>query len=199
MNQTPTKGKRNLRFIIAVIVLIPILVIAWWLASPLWISRTVDESFPLSTGAVLPTGITQSEAEQVMMTMSKLGQDMSEPMPSSASPQALLSGSFRDGDSFHMGSGQAIIYRLEDGSQVLRFEDINITNGPDLRVLFVNHADPQTRADVHDSGFVELGKLKGNMGSQNYEIPADLDLSTVQSIVIYCKPFQVVFSVAALS
>jgi hypothetical protein len=199
MNQTQAKGNRNLRLIIAVIVLIPILIIAWWLASPLWISKTVDESFPLSASAVIPTGVTQSEAEQVMMIMNKLGQDMSEPMPSSASPEALLSGSFRDGDSFHKGSGQAIIYRLEDGSHVLRLEDINITNGPDLRVLLVNHADPQTRADVHDSGFVELGKLKGNMGSQNYEIPADVDLATVKSIVIYCKPFQVVFSVAALS
>jgi hypothetical protein len=135
-----------------------------------------------------------------MATMSKLNQEMSEPMlEMAAEPIAIASGSFRDGDAFHKGSGEAIIYQLEDGSHLLRLENLNVTNGPDLHVLLVNHSDPQTRADVHDSGYSELGKLKGNMGSQNYEIPADLDLDSVSSIVIYCKPFQVVFSVAALT
>jgi hypothetical protein len=45
---------------------------------------------------------------------------------------------------------------------------------------------------------VELGQLKGNVGNQNYEIPAEIDLSLYQSVVIYCLPFQVVFSTATL-
>jgi hypothetical protein len=40
--------------------------------------------------------------------------------------------------------------------------------------------------------------LKGNIGSQNYEIPADVDVSQYQSVVIYCMPFHVVFSTATL-
>ena len=47
-------------------------------------------------------------------------------------------------------------------------------------------------------GYLDLGKLKGNRGNQNYPIPADVDISIFNSVVIYCKPFAVVFSVATL-
>jgi hypothetical protein len=43
-----------------------------------------------------------------------------------------------------------------------------------------------------------LGPLKGNIGNQNYAIPEDVDLSQFSSVVIYCKPFHVVFSYATL-
>jgi hypothetical protein len=41
--------------------------------------------------------------------------------------------------------------------------------------------------------------LKGNVGNQNYDIPDEIDLDQFQSVVIYCVPFHVVFSSAALS
>lgn len=47
-------------------------------------------------------------------------------------------------------------------------------------------------------GYVDLGKLKGNKGNQNYTIPDDVDVAAQGSIVIYCKPFHVIFSVASL-
>ena len=47
-------------------------------------------------------------------------------------------------------------------------------------------------------GYVDLGKLKGNKGNQNYEIPDDVDIASMRSVTIYCKPFQVIFSVAPL-
>jgi hypothetical protein len=36
------------------------------------------------------------------------------------------------------------------------------------------------------------------LGNQNYDIPAGTDLSRYQSVVIYCKPFHVVFATATL-
>lgn len=113
-------------------------------------------------------------------------------------PVELYSGMFRDADSFHKGSGDATIYRLEDGSRVLRFEDFSVTNGPDLHVLLVKNSNPENRGDVQE-GYIDLGKLKGNKGNQNYEIPGDIDVDEYGSIVIYCEPFHVVFSVASLS
>ncbi len=107
-------------------------------------------------------------------------------------------GSFRDADSFHKGSGQATIYRLADGEHVLRVEDLRVTNGPDLRVLLSGHSDPMSQGDFDSEEYVELDKLKGNMGNQNYPIP-EMDLSQYRSVVIYCKPFHVIFSVAPLS
>ena len=80
---------------------------------------------------------------------------------------------------------------------MLRLEDFRVTNGPDLHVLLVPNADPQGRDDVE--GYLGLGKLKGNMGNQNYFLPDGEDGSGYGSVVIYCRPFQVVFSVATLN
>jgi hypothetical protein len=52
---------------------------------------------------------------------------------------------------------------------------------------------------VHEGGAIEVARLKSNIGSQNYELPADGDISRVRSVVIYCKQFSVVFSSAELS
>jgi Electron transfer DM13 len=194
MNQTQHKGNRNLRLIIAAIILIPILAIAWWLGSPLFISKSVSEDFPVVTG-----GVTAAEIEQVMTIMAKTNEEMTEDIPvMSAEPTLLASGSLRDGESFHKGSGGVTIYQLEDNSYLLRLENLNVTNGPALHVYLSEHANPMNGNDVNTSGFVDLGDLKGNMGNQNYEIPAGTDLSEIKSVVIYCKTFSVVFSVASL-
>ena len=93
----------------------------------------------------------------------------------------------------------ATIYRAPDGSHVLRLEDFNVTNGPDLHVILTPHANPEGRADVSAPGYVDLGKIKGNAGNQNYEIPAGVDVASQMTVVIYCQPFHVVFSTASLS
>ena len=121
-----------------------------------------------------------------------------ETMPAGG-PVAIASGQFRDVDSFHRGQGTATIYRNADGSHLLRFEDFSVTNGPDLRVLLAAASDPQSRQELQDGGYVELAELKGNIGSQNYAIPATVDPAAQGgSVIIYCRPFQVIFSVAPL-
>ncbi len=110
----------------------------------------------------------------------------------------LKTGDFRDQDSFHKGSGEATIYRGPDGSLLLRLENLRVTNGPDLHVILTPHPDPDNQSDVKATGYVDLGKLKGNIGNQNYPIPGSVDVSAQGSVVIYCKPFHVIFSVATL-
>ena len=198
------------RIIIAVIVIvgIPALALAWWLLSPLFISTTVDEEFPLASNAVIPADMTMAEAEEIMVEAASEFNNYDERVPTEmampddamkmdASVVKVRSGSFRDADSFHKGSGTATVYRGADGQNVLRLEDFRVTNGPDLRVLLVPNPDPQGRDDV--AGYIELGKLKGNMGNQNYFLPESEDGSGFGSVVIYCRPFHVVFSVATLN
>jgi len=50
-----------------------------------------------------------------------------------------------------------------------------------------------------DDAFVDLGGLKGNLGSSNYLIPAGTDLSGFRSAVIWCRRFSVGFGVAPLN
>ena len=110
--------------------------------------------------------------------------------------QAVAMGSFKDADAFHRGSGTATIYRTPDGSEVLRLENLDVTNGPALHVVLSTHPDPERSEQVKQEGYVDLGDLKGNRGNQNYPIPAGVDTSIHKSVVIYCYPFAVVFSVA---
>ena len=110
----------------------------------------------------------------------------------------LSSGIFHDQDAFHKGSGTAGIYRGPDGSLLLRLENLDVTNGPDLHVVLSSHPDPQRRDDLESAGYVDLGKLKGNRGNQNYHIPDDVEVGAQATVIIYCLPFHVIFSVASL-
>jgi len=107
-----------------------------------------------------------------------------------------LRGTFGGADDFHQGSGTAVIVRT-GAQRILRFEEFRVTNGPDLYVYLAEHAQPRSRQDVAQ-GYLSLGKLKGNVGAQNYEIPPETDLAKYRSVVIYCQPFHVVFATAAL-
>ncbi len=113
-------------------------------------------------------------------------------------PTVLVMGSFIDIDPIHGAEGSATIYELPDGDRVLRFEDFRSKNGPDLHVYLSTEAPTSTFAGL-GADEIHLGALKGNVGNQNYDIPADVDLSEYRSVVIYCVPFHVVFSTAAFA
>ena len=139
------------------------------------------------------------------MTMSVIAamddEPMSEAMPEmmmeeggSGEAVKLKEGDFRDQDSFHKGSGKATMYRAPDGTHLLRLEELKVTNGPRLHVLLAAHADPMTQNELKDGGYHDLGRLKGNVGNQNYPVPEGVDVAAQMSVVIYCKPFSVIFS-----
>ena len=190
---------RRIWIIVAAVILVPIAGVAWWLGSPLLFDDVVDEEFPMSSSATVPEDTTREEVEKVMEVIARVEDETDEPMPKDMEDTgALKTGSFRDADRFHKGEGQATIHVLQDGARVLRLADFRVTNGPSLRVILATTADPSSSAEVLQGAYVDLGTLKGNVGNQNYPIPDDADLAAINSIVIYCKPFKVVFSVATL-
>ena len=91
---------------------------------------------------------------------------------------SIKSGDVRDADRSHKGSGSVTIYDLSDGSTLLRLEDFQVTNGPDLRVILSPNANPESSSEVLEAGFIEMSKLKGNMGNQSYPLPAVNDMVT---------------------
>ena len=114
-------------------------------------------------------------------------------------PILLASGQFGAVDGLHKGQGSARLFRLSNGQRILRLEEFKVTNGPDLYVYLSGHAAPRNSGQLHEGGALEVGRLKGNIGNQNYALPADVDLSKFKSVVIYCKQFSVIFSTAELS
>lgn len=99
----------------------------------------------------------------------------------------------------HETKGDVSISKLADGRRVLRFENFETSNGPDLRVLLVAANDTSDSAAVKAAERLELASLKGNIGDQNYEIPADVDLGKYKSVTVWCNRFGVNFATAPLA
>ncbi len=100
--------------------------------------------------------------------------------------QILFQGNFEGFDEVHYGSGEALILDVQ-GERVLRFEDnFNVANGPDLFVGFGKDGEY-----IKDS---EISRLKGNIGSQNYVLSSDFDISKHNEVWIWCKAFSIPFA-----
>ncbi|WP_345591662.1 DM13 domain-containing protein [Streptomyces marokkonensis] len=148
---------------------------------------TVDEALP---------GVSAPAANGGPSTKDTARTSDAEPPVEDTRPKELSGGSFVSHD--HDTSGTARTLRLADGSQVLRFEDLSSSEGPDVRVYLSTRGPEAAEAGLGD-GAVALGKLKGNLGNQNYPVPAGTDLSRFRSAVIWCERFSVSFGAAGLA
>lgn len=182
------------------------LVLGWVVVGPLFVAQTVDDSFKITKedGSLnmtaimdLPQANRTLMRPRIMRAAAKIESPASEPMP--GNPTLVASGQFIDADARHKGSGDANIYRLSSGEHMLRLENFRTTNGPALVVYLSKHVSPMSAADVRESELLNLGKLKGNVGNQNYPIPMGTDIEQFRSVVIWCELFGVLFSPAVLS
>jgi hypothetical protein len=151
--------------------------VGWYLFRPelLFVHKRVNEALPTATPAAAETrAITRATV-----------------------PTALLSGRFHS--VAHETHGSATIHQLSDGRRVLRLTEFSTSNGPDVRVYVVAAPDAADDATVKKAGFVELGKLKGTEGDQNYDVPAGVDLSKYRAVTIWCRRFGVNFATAPLT
>jgi electron transfer DM13 len=110
--------------------------------------------------------------------------------------EAKVRGMFHSGA--HETKGTAAIYEITGGKRVLRLTGFATSNGPDVHVLLGKAADATDNDTVKTAGYVDLGSMKGNIGDQNYEIPADANLTDFGSVTIWCNRFNVNFGTAPL-
>jgi Trp operon repressor len=208
--------------IIGIIIAAIIIPIGVYTASPLFISTEVDE--PVPTSAVRSEAyqkfvsmneeekmqaakqMTSEERDQIMATSATVNNSINESMnqvqlqqqpdqnttTTTTAKNSLRSGSFVGvNDGIHNAEGIAKVIPLQQGSNILRLENFKATNGPDLYVYL--------GTDKSASDFVSLGRLKGNIGNQNYDIPGGTDLSKYNTVLIWCKAFSVLFGSAQLT
>lgn len=126
-----------------------------------------------------------------------INQTVNEQFPTaSAANDKLASGKFHSGA--HETKGTATVFQLADGKKTLRLTDFATSNGPDVHVYLVAADDAKDDDTVTKAGFIDVGSLKGNIGDQNYELPADTDLAKYRAVTIWCKRFSVNFGTAPL-
>jgi pentapeptide MXKDX repeat protein len=115
------------------------------------------------------------------------------------SAKPVLTGTFHG--KVHETSGRATIYQQADGKKILRLTNFKTSNGPDVHVILIAAKDAADNDNFSSSKIehIELGKLKGNEGDQNYELPANADLSKFQIVSIYCERFNANFGAASLT
>ena len=89
-----------------------------------------------------------------------------------------------------------LVYRQPAGSHVIRFEDLEVSNGPDLLVILSQAPLVNDRAAYSAAEYLSLGDLKGNKGNQNYEVPSDVNLGDYQTVAIWCRRFNYTFNAA---
>jgi hypothetical protein len=209
--------KNKTKIIISIIVAAIAIPIGIYTISPLFINTEINEPLPpLSSESALvfekfmtmtedekinaAKNMTVEEKNTIMKMAAKQNTTINENMTTimdisqntTEENKNLLVGDFMGvNDGIHNAEGYAKILILSDGSQILRLEDFRSTNGPDVHLYL--------STDKQASNFIDLGRLKANNGDQNYQIPIDTDLNKYKYVLIWCKPFSVLFGSAQLS
>jgi len=184
-----------------IVMVVPFVIVNWWLISPYFIDDVVDEEFSTSIADQLGTA-EQAEAEpatpeaETAPPATDSDPPAAAPAASAPSEPVLLGAGQFVGLAGHSGTGDAGIFRNPDGSLVLRFENFDIENGPDLEVYVVPGAD-QTSLE---GGSIHLGALKGNVGDQTYELPGGTELAPGDyTALVWCEAFSVEFVGATIA
>ena len=170
----------------------------------LFVDDAVDESlaeaFTTTTAQAAPPDTTSSTMATTETTVGVGDSTTSTTTPPTttttvaAAPVRATTGSFYGID--HSAEGTASVYE-QDGDFVLRFEDdTDIQNGPDLYVWVLPSADYEGGTPPD---YIDLGKIKGNVGGQNYELPANFDPAVHRSVLVWCLRFGVPFAAAPLA
>jgi hypothetical protein len=179
-------GRRRKQAAVALVaaVLLAVGVLVWFQPQKLLIDERIEEALP-AAGTPPPTAEAGGGASRPT------------PPPPTARRDAVTvaDGMFRSLD--HATTGRAAALDLGDGTRVLRLEDLDTSNGPDL-FLYLSVTPAGGPPDAYDDDFVSLGRLKANRGSQNYAIPADVDLRRYRSVVVWCRRFTSAFGAAPL-
>lgn len=162
----------------------------------LFVDQEVDEQLDADIAAALDAPATSAEVPTTQADAQEDEQTdaSTEPPPPTvpSQPVATARGSFVSQNDYSV-TGSAVVVTQPDGRRILVLEDLASDNGPDLQL----YASPSADGDVE--GGVKLAPLRGNIGTQSYELPADLDLEELSNVVIWCERFSRAFGTASLA
>lgn len=165
-------------------------VLVWYQPQKLFIDDRVDQAVPTARA---PDTTASSGGEPAEPNEARQGQTTPTEPPR---PIDLVTGTFVSLD--HATTGTVRVLELADGRRFVRLERFETENGPDLYVyLSSNPAGGPEGA--FDDDIANLGRLQGNIGDQNYELPPDVQPDAYASVVIWCDRFDSAFGAADLA
>jgi hypothetical protein len=178
-----TSGSRTRVYVVVLLAALVGLSLLMYLFQPwaLFTTKTVNESLPYPTPSV---SYASPDAAGTVTN------------PPAVTNVLLATGKFRSYE--HPTSGTASLIHLPDGGRIIRLTDFETDNGPDVKV-WVSKATAGQAGDARDFAYVDLGDMKGNVGNQNYELPAAAKGETWNSVIIWCDRFSVPFGAAPLN
>ncbi|MFJ4038416.1 DM13 domain-containing protein [Microbacterium sp. NPDC090007] len=176
-----------------------VLIVAGLLFQPwlLFVDVRVADAIPAPQGST--TATSAPTATTAPVEMAAMATDAATPAPP-AGPVDLLSGSLISHE--HETSGAVRVIENPDGTRQLALVGLSTSNGPDVHVWLSAGPVVEGRDGWYtaaDHAHVDLGPLRGNLGDQLYDIPADVDLSVFRTVDLWCERFAVSFGAAALS
>jgi hypothetical protein len=189
----------NKTILIAAIILIVIL-IAWYFISPVFRVTELNESSPTARKSVpeksepvikdsfntmAPEEKDMFESETKKMENKAIPMMESMPMATKEGTQVIAQGVFMP--RAHEVKGKALLISADE-KKILRFEDFETINGPNLHIYL--------SSDLGGNDYVDLGAIRATKGNVNYEVPASTDTSRYNKVLVWCVPFQVLFSYA---
>ena len=206
--------KDKTKIIIGIIIAAIAIPLGIYTISPLFINTEINEPLPLLANEKssidfakfmamtenekldAAKNMTVEEKNMIMRTAAEQNTTtINEPMTMNidqSTPKTGLIGNFIGvDDGIHNAEGLAKILTLSTGSPILRLEDFKSTNGPDVHLYLSNNKQA--------NDFIDLGRLKANIGNQNYQIPLDTDFNKYKYVLIWCQPFSVLFGSAQLN
>lgn len=157
-----------------------LVVISWYLGSPLLIRTTTFEDFPTPAVSTAAPSAATTAAGLIDVSTGYM-------------PVVTHRGELGYVDALHNGKGQVLVIRTGD-QRVLRFENVAMTNAPDVHIYLAH----ETGGRWNEATSLYLGPLKATNGSFNYEIPASADLTSYGSVIVWCRAFAVLVTWADL-
>jgi hypothetical protein len=152
--------------------------LGWYLGSPFFIRTRANEALPTpaASAAVARSASPGASAQ-----------------PAAAGPATIAKGELGYVDPIHNGTGAVLLVRTGD-AVVVRFENVAITNAPDVHV----YLSRETGGKWTEATSVYLGPLKATNGSFNYAVPTETNISLTKSVVVWCRQFSVLITWADL-
>jgi len=174
---------KKIVIVVALVIIVPLL---WYLISPLFNVVEADDAFPILDSMDSMDSATKNAFDQEVSAMADSIVEMNDEMDGDV-VSILSTGDFMA--RAHEVSGRVLLADV-NGEKILRFEDFDTVHGPELHIYL--------STELGATDFVDLGVIKATRGNVNYELDSSIDTEKYNKVLVWCKPFGVLFSYAML-